>query len=150
VHFEGGLIFDLLQVVTGNGKLGGGNSIGIANANQLGQRLRNRGAAGIHMIVALRDRHVLRRHERAPCPKRARRNADVLQVRYIKGVRFISDRREISGVLAGLFVLVLGDFQTGDSQRSILRQREMNRFRQGEPTDFRGLSVGSCQGNQQQ
>jgi hypothetical protein len=46
MHVESDLILRLLQIVTGNGYLGGGHPVGFVNPNQLCERLRNLRAAG--------------------------------------------------------------------------------------------------------
>src|SRR5215472_11157330 len=110
------------------------------NPDQLRQGLGNLCAAGIKRQFSLgEDDRLGRDRESCYSPKSSRWDVDKLQIRDMERIRFVCDRREIGGALAGFFMLVLSYFQACDLQCAILADREMYGVVQREMHDVCGI-----------
>jgi hypothetical protein len=87
---------------------------------------------------------VPRRHFRS-CghPKRAGRNADLLQLRNVQKVRFVLERWKIRRTLSRLSLFAFGNLQPRNLQRPVLADREMDSLGQCQVADFGGV-LQSC------
>src|ERR1700761_9753531 len=93
----------LLKRVFGDSYVGGGDFVGFMYLDQLGQRLGERGTAGLKRVSSLSKKDV-RIGDGRTCAECAGRYFHALQIRHIESIGFIGNDREIVRPRAALLL----------------------------------------------
>src|SRR4029077_3205948 len=137
MNLKSNFIFGVLQIVAGSGGFHSGNTIFLADTQQLGQGLGDHGAARKESLLALREeRAAVGNGHTCRDTKSSSRDGEVLQFGDVQYIRLVGYGRQVIRTGSFFVVLVFLDLEASDLEGAVLLECKVNRFGEGEMTRF--------------